>query len=313
MFFVLQSPVIKKGAFIASLLMVLIFLSDRDPAASVEKQQPEFSIENIEGIEWVVEELMVERSERSERSKKAKREKTEIQNPIIAAVLPHHTLIAKDLNRFWFEITESRKNVLPSVIVIVGPAHENQGQGLLQTTRGTWQTPFGNVKTDDALVSAIVQSSLVREQPQSFENEHSIGTHVSYLATYFPNVPIVPIIAQSSAGEREAQALVHLLDQELPETALIVSSVDFSHYLTVAEADNRDEELRSLIQARAYSTIDGLNTDYLDSPFGLEFYLLWSDRHKAEPSLIWHENSGRIMGDLFMPTTSYLVFFSMIH
>jgi poly-gamma-glutamate synthesis protein (capsule biosynthesis protein) len=258
-----------------------------------------FTLENIDGIEQV------------ERAAQAL--SVPAKNPFASAVstalLPHHTLVAEPLGDFWTEIAEATS---PSVIVLVSPAHLNQGQAVLQTTRGTWQTSVGKVQTDDAIVSRLVSLEVVDEEPKSFKNEHGIGVQVAYIARLFPEARIVPVIAKSSAGEEEARSLVLTLDQLLPEDALVVASVDFAHELDEATSRSHDAETLGHMAARRYDRIDALSSEYVDTPFGVDAYLLWSDRQGVTPEFVWEGTSHTLLGDPAQPGTSYLIFLSYI-
>ncbi|HBP00552.1 MAG: hypothetical protein UU48_C0007G0006 [Candidatus Uhrbacteria bacterium GW2011_GWF2_41_16] len=274
-------------------------ISEINKKISFFKLQPQFTLEEISGINGVM--------DVSANLSIVNEEKDAGNEPIRAAILPHHTLLADELGNFWKQFAVGKK---PSVIVLVGPAHQNQGQALVQTTTGVWSFPGGKVKTDNALVSDLVASGAAAYEPASFEQEQSIGTHVPYIARLFPGVPLLPIIAKAPAGEERAAALVDILNRTLPDDALVVSSIDFSHYLPVAQSDLRDKETLDLIQERLYTKIDGLHADYLDSPFALDVFLKWIDLRNQKENLIWHESSGSLTGKVHEPGTSYFVFFA---
>lgn len=230
------------------------------------------------------------------------------EGKIHAAIFPHHTLIADQLTKYWQELVATTPP--PSVIVIIGAAHENQGEALIQTTTNDYQTDFGLVKTSDDIVSVLVSDGAVDKESSSFDNEHSIGTFIPFIAKSFPDVPIVPIIAKSKAGEKEAGALVTALKKELPTNALVIFSLDFSHGLGSDAALTNNETVRSLMRAHDYSKIDVLNETFLDSPFTLEAFLLWSAENNWDNELVWHSHSGEIVGTKNEPGTSYMIFFS---
>lgn len=295
---------------IAPLLIFVLFLALRssnsgfttDPIGSVvkhEPSQPTFSIDDIDGIEDVINAV--------QRGKENTGEEETRGAAIHAAVLPHHTLAAEKLLEFWTQLAASND---PSVIVIIGPNHENAGEGQVQTTRGVWSSPFGSVETDDRLVDRLISLRAASEEPDSFVNEHAIGTHISYMASLFPGTPIVPIIAKSTADADAATAFVSDLEVVLPEDALIVASIDFSHYLAKVVTAQKDEETLGHADARRFREIERLGSDYLDSPFALITYLEWSDRRGEEVDFVWHGFSHDILGDPYAPGTSYLVFFT---
>ncbi len=226
---------------------------------------------------------------------------------IHAAILPHHTITGTQLMEFW---TDLAADAHPSVIVVVGPNHENDGTGLVQTTHGVWTTPFGSVETDDALVDELISDGAATDESDPFVNEHAIGTHVSYIAKLFPGVPMVPVIAKSPTGELEARAFVNELKAILPKDALVVMSIDFCHYLPEDRTDAMDAETLAWINARDYAHLERQHSDHFDSPFALIAYLIWNDERGDKAELVWHTTSHRLLGDVNAPGTSYFVYFS---
>ncbi len=226
---------------------------------------------------------------------------------ISAAILPHHTIVGPQLLDLW---TNLAAHTNPSVIVIVGPNHENWGASQVQTTYGDWSTPFGTVSSSDAIVDALIETGAVTDEPDSFVNEHAIGTHVAYLAKLFPGVPIVPIIAKSTADEAEARSFESSLASILPSDAFVAYSVDFSHYLSDDLTADMDAETIALIDSRDYRKIQGLGSDHLDSPFALTAYLMANDRAGNSSSLVWHSSSHVVQRTPDAPGTSYLVYVS---
>ncbi len=314
------------AAFIAAVLVLLLVtvvsripnLSEYTNSSSVSPPllfkegsgvvtRPVFSITDILGIQDVISSVSDATKVAWNPDFKATLVASDSESQISAAVLPHHTLVGTKLMELWTDIAD---NSDPSVIVVIGPNHENAGEKQIQTTHGVWTSPFGTVETDDVLVDRLVSLGVASDEPTSFVNEHSIGTHVSYLAELFPDVPIVPIVAKSTAGTDYAQSLVLVLQQILPDDALIISSIDFAHYLPQDTTDEMDAETLALMAGRRYEQIDRLKSDNLDSPFALIAYLMWNDKYGFESNLIWQETSHRILNDPNAPGTSYLVFFS---
>ncbi|MBI2473171.1 AmmeMemoRadiSam system protein B [Candidatus Uhrbacteria bacterium] len=286
--------------FAVVLVLLLHPKMNRSTESSTDPVQffsdPVFTLEHIEGIDRVfkaVSALNIPETDRGE--------------IIRSAVIPHHTLIADDIGSFWKTLVSQEQ---PPVIIIVGPAHQNQGRSLIQTTKGSWPTPFGTVTTQDMLVETLIQSGIASEEPRSFENEHSIGVHVPYIAKLFPKTQIIPIIAKSPANDVQALELVRTLTSILPKGTLLVSSIDFSHGRSVSESKEKDRQTLSLIETRSYEKINALDSSFLDSPFALSTFLLWVDEHEEQETLIWHEHSGSLESKPELDGTSYLTFFS---
>jgi poly-gamma-glutamate synthesis protein (capsule biosynthesis protein) len=226
-------------------------------------------------------------------------------SPVTAAILPHHTDIGLYIDQYWAEIAQQSK---PELIIIVSPAHWDQGAEAIQTTKGQWETPFGLVKTDDNFIDRFVKRSSVSLEPDSFENEHGIGVHTSYIAHYFPGTPIVPIIAQSRAGITSATKFTQEILKS-DKKILLIASIDFSHYLSAEISDRHDEETRRIIANSNLERIDQMGPNYLDSSFALETYLLWNSSTGCRSQERWHNHNARLFPGIQPEEgTSYFVY-----
>ena len=282
----------------AAMIIVIVVVATHLPKTSERITRPIFSVSGIDGIDMVIKSVgvtdLVALSDRIE--------------PIRAAVLPHHTLVGDELDTWWATIAQS--NLKPSVIVIVGPNHENAGKADVQITHGVWTTPFGDVETEHALVDQLLKTGAVGNEPTSFINEHAIGTHAPYIAEWFPGVPIVPVIAKSGADQDDARAFERQLEALLPPDTLVIASIDFSHYLNQEDTAAMDAETMKLINNRDYDHIATLHSDHLDTPFAMITYLLWTDHHNYTTDLISHSSSHEVLHDANVPGTSYFVYYS---
>ncbi len=255
---------------------------------------PRFNVDGLEGIQLAYPAALAVRE----------REEEHDPHPVRIAVLPHHAVAAETMAAFWANIAAAE----PSVVVLVGPAHENQGTALVQTTAGTWTSPLGDVRADERLVARLQERGVAAVEPGSFLTEHSIGVHVPFLTALLPGTPILPIIAQSPAGEGQARAVAQALADMLPPGAVLVASVDFAHDLPAEEADARDALTVAHVRARDYAAIARAGSDQLDAPFALILALMWQEREACDLSVRWRGNSSRLLGDPAQPGTSYFVY-----
>ncbi len=275
----------KTRALLGALVLVLLFFSVVIPSEPEGRAEGSLytldSIPNIQRVFDSVGKTVINSNQRF--------------SPVDAAILPHHTDIGSHIDQYWAQIAQNTK---PEVIVMISPAHWDQGAEMIQTTKGQWETPFGLVTTEDATIDRLRKQAGVSLEPTSFENEHGIGVHTPYIAHYFPNIPIVPIIAQSRAGMTKAAEFTQAIlgsDKKM----LLISSIDFSHYLSAEMTARNDEETRRAIAAKDFDQIDRMGPDYLDSSFALETYLYWQSFFGCRSQERWHSQS---------PGTSYFVY-----
>ena len=293
----LKSNWLKAGVLVCTLVLILWVLIEYD-SRSFEKvdlnemvidEVESYSLSNIPQIELVEAsvgqtELMVNNYAKS---------------TVRAAILPHHTLIGDKLDEYWAQIALRSK---PERIVVVGPAHWDQGKAAVKTTDVGWAT--GGIE----VVEDVEDLDIALEQ-NSFIDEHSVGIHMPYIAHYFEDVPVVPVIAQSRAGSRYAYEFVEKLAQ-MEEDILVIFSIDFAHYLSADQSMKNDRITQELIQQRNFDQIDVLGPDFFDSSFSLAAYMHFQELTGCRSSQKWHEhNSNLHPGIRDDQGTSYFVFF----
>lgn len=293
-----MSKLIQMGVLLGTLFFVLGMVQSKQSQRNTLPQQHVSYSLSISGIQNVL--SAVGKTNKDQDVEQSK-------HPIIrTAILPHHTDIATHIDRYWVELATYNT---PEVIVIVSPAHWDQGDGLMQTTFGSWHTPFGSVQTDDTFIRQLKKKTAIFVQPDSFENEHGIAVQIPYIAHYFPDVPIVPIIATSKAGVQEAQQLVDAIERTKKQV-LLLASIDFAHYLALDVSLQHDEETRAAMLRKDFDTIDAMKSEHLDSSFAFDVYLLWQQRTSCVSKERWHAHNAQLFaGVVPQQGTSYFVFF----
>lgn len=224
------------------------------------------------------------------------------QGRIVCAVVPHH-LVAGCLIAGALEDLAGRQ--APGLVVIVGPNHLNLG-GKIITGYDGWQTPEGIVQTDHAAVRFMLENGLAVRDEEILAREHSVGALVPLIRHYLPGSRIVPVILHHDVGLQEIDKLLNGLSPLLDEKAVLISSVDFSHYLTRSEAQNKDRETLIYMKNYDYNTLFALGNDYLDSPSALAASLRLAEKLGIkEFTVLDNTNSGIILQNDAIPTTSY--------
>lgn len=231
-----------------------------------------------------------------------KLEKSEVpKGRIVSAVMPHH-LVAGQLLADAMETLAQQE---PDLVIIVGPNHSNQG-GKIITGLSGWQTPEGIVYTEENAVNKLLNEGPAVRDEKVLSKEHSIGALVPLLKHFIPEAKIVPVVLHHDVSLQEVDAILNVLEPYLQEKAILISSVDFSHYLTRGEAQVKDKETLSYMENFDYVTLFHLGNDYLDSPISLAAAFRLAEKHKIkEFSLLNNTNSGILLQNDFIETTSY--------
>ncbi len=221
---------------------------------------------------------------------------------IQGGIIPHH-LLAGELIADFFGILQKQK---PDTVILIGPNHYDRGRYPVLTSQSQWKTPFGNVMPKTNAIGEILKYNAAEVDEKTFNNEHSIGGIMPYIKYYLPEATIVPFILKSGMTEDEVKILAEHIVGLVDDTTVIIASVDFSHYLTRAEADKKDEITRKSMENFEYRKILTLSVDYLDSGPSIATLLLSMQKIGATNFVLRnHANSDTITDTVYAETTSY--------
>lgn len=228
---------------------------------------------------------------------------------IRGAIVPHHLTATETIASGIRMI--SGQNV--QTIILVSPDHFFQCPTLICTVDATFRTPVGTVETDEGKFTTLSTQANITVESDLFENEHGIGAVLPYIRHYLPSVKVVPIVvSQHFKWATQQNDIANALRSIMDDRTLLVVSSDFSHYLSLAEADEHDEETAKALFSKDLDAVVKLNNpDNSDCPRCLWALATLADEGDFyNPSVVLHTNSARILGDASIPqTTSH---FSMV-
>ena len=88
----------------------------------------------------------------------------------------------------------SRVN-LPDVYIIIGPNHTGRGRPFSLMKNGSWATPLGEVKIDEALSADLLSHSrFLQDDPTAHAFEHSVEVQLPFIQFFKKDFKFVPII-----------------------------------------------------------------------------------------------------------------------
>ena len=123
-------------------------------------------------------------------------------------------------------------------VILLGPDHYVGFSGGAICDVAAYETPLGKIKLHENTAKLRLQPELFQSLPASLDKEHSLEVILPFLQTYLGKFQLVPIII----GRRDIKGLSNALDGILDNDTLLVISSDLSHFLSYAEAANRDQE-----------------------------------------------------------------------
>lgn len=221
-------------------------------------------------------------------------------------ICTHHTLASELIHDLLLSI---QVNTYDSV-VIIGPDH-NSREGLkIITSDAGWSTPFGTLELNKTYHQSLLQHPYVSVNNAIMKNEHSSGALIPYIKYYFPDASINTIAIPATMNLEESIKLGSFLSEILvDDNTLLVASLDFSHYLTVPEAYERDSETLQAIQEKNYREIVRFTNDNVDSPQILIAFLSYMDKIGCSNKILLdHKNSYDLVPADYYSTTSYFSF-----
>lgn len=228
-------------------------------------------------------------------------EDVNIEPTVRGIIAPHHLLVGAPLASLYEAISDQH----PSVVVIIGPDHDGVGVSPVVTTDIGYDTPYGTLDIDTQLMAQMTSVPLIEVDRQAFVYEHSINSHTAFIRRTFGNVPILPIMIHGTATLDEAEAVAAKLNAILPDDALVIASVDFSHYVPEWVADYHDQISMSTVDA---FDMNGLPKLEVDSPASLATLQMYLTMRGAQTVVYrYHTNSASFSGTpATVETTSHV-------
>lgn len=225
-----------------------------------------------------------------------------------AIIVPHHLVTSKSIALGVKALASST----PPTVVIISPDHFENCPKLVCTTKGSYQTFFGDVFIANKEVDQLTKSKLVGIS-ELFTEEHGIYSIVPFVKYYIPNAKIIPIvISQKSKGtEADRSEIIKLLKSILIQGSALIISSDFSHYLVLKEADKMDEKTQnSFCSGNDQEILNLKNPSQSDCPL-----CLWILEQEAKqlgfwnPILVSHTNSAKLLNNSEVKeTTSHFTY-----
>ena len=163
---------------------------------------------------------------------------------VSGVVSPHAGYMYSGPVAAWAFLRLSHAHV-PSTVVLLGPNHRGVGFPVATMTKGSWQTPLGNVDIDVNFARLLVSEAgdLLRDDGRAHAGEHSLEVQIPFLQFVFgQGFQIVPI---SLADQRASTCM--RLGKVLAQCArgrediLFLASTDLSHYHSEEIAQREDQ------------------------------------------------------------------------
>ncbi|GKX28258.1 hypothetical protein SH1V18_07380 [Vallitalea longa] len=225
---------------------------------------------------------------------------------IIAGILPHHGVACNYIASLYKTIAENKQ---PDIVILIGPNHPGTGPRF-QVGNFDFQTREGIIESESNIIKKLASKDNISFAIQEvFEKEHSVGIHMNYIKHYFDNAKVVPITIGETRNNDGITEVAEAIAKEIEnKNYIIMASIDFSHYLTLEEANEKDEITKKIIEDSDVTKMLPLSNDHIDSPssYALLIELLDQMNIEYECKINGHDNSANILDEKKVKeTTSY--------
>ncbi|MBL9137583.1 MAG: AmmeMemoRadiSam system protein B [Verrucomicrobiales bacterium] len=132
-------------------------------------------------------------------------------------------------------------------VVLLGPSHFVDFNGLALPPQTAWSTPLGTSAVDTDAIESLRGFSFVRVFGPAHEREHCLEVELPFLQAIFRDVTLVPLVVGRARDEDIAEVLDALWSGE--STRVVISS-DLSHYLDYEAAMSMDHDTAEIVERR---------------------------------------------------------------
>ena len=116
-------------------------------------------------------------------------------------------------------------------VVILAPNH--YGKDGIATCSGLWQTPVGNLRSDDEFINELEKKG-VQDLPEVHAWEHAIEVQLPWIISFLGFLKIVPITINPIFFDlkemKELGKNIYEISEKLKRKILVVASSDLTHY-----------------------------------------------------------------------------------
>ncbi|MEN6378669.1 MAG: MEMO1 family protein [Methanofastidiosum sp.] len=121
-------------------------------------------------------------------------------------------------------------NSPPETFVILGPNHTGLGLPVALMDKGSWGTPFGEIKINEELASKIVENSgFIGVDSAAHKYEHSIEVQLPFLQYIKKDITFVPI-CMGIQDKETALDIGKAIAKSTKEPLGVIASSDLVHY-----------------------------------------------------------------------------------
>jgi AmmeMemoRadiSam system protein B len=193
---------------------------------------------------------------------------------------------------------------IPARCILLGPRHYAQGQPMAILTEGSFETPLGEARIDEALAEELARACpLLREDAIAHEREHSLEVQLPFLqqiAGDFRFVPVVLATDRYGAMDELGRAVAQVVTAQ-SEPVLVIASSDMNHYESDAITRVKDgraiERILALDPRGLYDTVRREGITMCGYAATVAMLVAVRELGAREATLVRYATSGDVTGE----------------
>lgn len=210
------------------------------------------------------------------------------------AIITHFTLQPKKLEEFYrlLQTTYKIQKKEPINIVLISPDHFNANKNPIEML--CEESKNFCYKWMCLPANALPKTKMSWCLPQDTTKEHGLGEQFTFIKQIFPKAKIFPIVVQPRKFVGDTEIIKLLNTYKFKGKTIIISSVDFSHYVDENFALLHDKKsfytLNNATSTSEYSSLE------VDCPSCLYITNTLAQHQQQYPKLFMRDSSSTIAG-----------------
>lgn len=171
----------------------------------------------------------------------------------LGGVTPHHDIALTMIINFYSRLASGDVRR----VWLFSPDHFRQTRKMAAVGDRDWAAAGRILRADGEACEKLASLKIAEANGPLFGKEHGVTLHIPFIARYFPNATVVPVVINSSIPDIGLAILQKAILELLDDGDVIILSMDLSHYKTPEEMAAEDEK-----------TLDVLtNLRFAETPF----------------------------------------------
>lgn len=189
---------------------------------------------------------------------------------IAAVVVPHHDIVKHQRQEFWRQLLGKIDAKAIKRIIIIGPDHFGENQRVISYDNTDWTT--SNLTLKNLLSSNSKLPNAFQKNTGLIKSDHAIVNLIGEVKQNFPNARFTPFLIGRNVKFKDLGVLSNYLNTACGRyDCLLITSVDFSHYLKESVAQAQDKRTVGLLANKTLNqnSLNQHGTIEADSPQSL--------------------------------------------